>query len=148
MTEKLQSGFKLRRRLKTQKSQPDKNTAQTTVTANPLKILVTVVNRNKTEFYLDLIQSFDVNLQTVVLAKGTADANMLRYLGLTDAGKSVILSVVQQKKLPEALDALDKKFRTVKDGKGIAFTIPLTSVIGALLFGFLSNNKSVVKEDK
>ena len=56
MTEKLQSGFKLRRRLKTQKSQPDKNTAQTTVTANPLKILVTVVNRNKTEFYLDLIQ--------------------------------------------------------------------------------------------
>lgn len=118
------------------------------MTANPLKILVTVVNRNKTEFYLDLIQSFDVNLQTVVLAKGTADANMLRYLGLTDAGKSVILSVVQQKKLPEALEALDKKFRTVKDGKGIAFTIPLTSVIGALLFGFLSNNKSVVKEDK
>ncbi|HIR66569.1 MAG TPA: hypothetical protein IAB94_00810 [Candidatus Coproplasma avicola] len=148
MTEKLQSGFKLRRRLKTQKSQPDKNATQTTVTANPLKILVTVVNRNKTEFYLDLIQSFDVNLHTVVLAKGTADANMLRYLGLTDAGKSVILSVVQQKKLPEALDALDKKFRTVKDGKGIAFTIPLTSVIGALLFGFLSNNKSVVKEDK
>ena len=148
MTEKLQTGFKLRRRLKTQKSQPDKNTTQTTVTANPLKILVTVVNRNKTEFYLDLIQSFDVNLQTVVLAKGTADANMLRYLGLTDAGKSVILSVVQQKKLPEALEALDKKFRTVKDGKGIAFTIPLTSVIGALLFGFLSNNKSVVKEDK
>ena len=148
MTEKLQSGFKLRRRLKTQKSQPDKNATQTTVTANPLKILVTVVNRNKTEFYLDLIQSFDVNLQTVVLAKGTADANMLRYLGLTDAGKSVILSVVQQKKLPEALDALDKKFRTVKDGKGIASTIPLTSVIGALLFGFLSNNKSVVKEDK
>ena len=148
MTEKLQSGFKLRRRLKTQKSQPDKNATQTTVTANPLKILVTVVNRNKTEFYLDLIQSFAVNLHTVVLAKGTADANMLRYLGLTDAGKSVILSVVQQKKLPEALDALDKKFRTVKDGKGIAFTIPLTSVIGALLFGFLSNNKSVVKEDK
>ena len=148
MTEKLQSGFKLRRRLKTQKSQPDKNATQTTVTANPLKILVTVVNRTLAEFYLDLIQSFDVNLQTVVLAKGTADANMLRYLGLTDAGKSVILSVVQQKKLPEALDALDKKFRTVKDGKGIAFTIPLTSVIGALLFGFLSNNKSVVKEDK
>lgn len=148
MTEKLQTEFKLRRRLKTQKSQPDKNATQTTVTANPLKILVTVVNRNKTEFYLDLIQSFDVNLQTVVLAKGTADANMLRYLGLTDAGKSVILSVVQQKKLPEALETLDKKFRTVKDGKGIAFTIPLTSVIGALLFGFLSNNKSVVKEDK
>ena len=83
-----------------------------------------------------------------MLAEGTADANMLRYLGLTDTSKSVILSVVQQNRLPEALDMLDRKFRTVRDGKGIAFTIPLTSVIGTLLFGFLSNNKSVVREEK
>ena len=119
-----------------------------TVTANPLKLLVTVVNRSKTEFYADLIQSFDVNLQAVVLAEGTADANMLKYLGLTDTSKSVILSVVQSNRLPDALYVLDNKFKTVKDGKGIAFTIPLTSVIGALIFGFLSNNKSVVKEEK
>lgn len=119
-----------------------------TVTSNPLKLLVTVVNRSKTEFYADLIQSFDVNLQAVVLAQGTADANMLRYLGLTDTSKVVILSVVQTEKLPDVLYILDEKFKTVRDGKGIAFTIPLTSVIGKLLFGFLSNNKSVVKEEK
>lgn len=119
-----------------------------TVTSNPLKLLVTVINRSKTEFYADLIQSFDVNLQAIVLAEGTADANMLKYLGLTDTSKSVILSVVQTEKLADALDALDNKFKTVRDGKGIAFTIPLTSVIGKLLFGFLSNNRSVVKEDK
>ena len=119
-----------------------------TVTSNPLKLLMTVINRSKTEFYADLIQSFDVNLQAVVLAEGTADANMLKYLGLTDTDKSVILSVIQREKLTDALEMLDKKFRTVKDGKGIAFTIPLTSVIGKLLFGFLSNNKSFVKEEK
>ncbi len=118
------------------------------VVTNPLKLLVTIVNRSKTEFYADLIQSFDVNLQSIVLAQGTADANMLRYLGLTNTEKSVILSVVQTEKLPDALDTLDEKFKTVKDGKGIAFTMPLTSVIGKLLFGFLSNNRSVLKEEK
>ena len=140
---------RLRRRIsRSAKAEAKQAPRSNTVTANPLKLLVTVINRSKTEFYADLIQSFDVNLQAIVLAEGTADANMLRSLGLTDTSKSVILSVVQQNRLPEALDMLDRKFRTVRDGKGIAFTIPLTSVIGTLLFGFLSNNKSVVREEK
>ena len=140
---------RLRRRIsRSAKAEAKQAPRSNTVTANPLKLLVTVINRSKTEFYADLIQSFGVNLQAIVLAEGTADANMLRYLGLTDTSKSVILSVVQQNRLPEALDMLDRKFRTVRDGKGIAFTIPLTSVIGTLLFGFLSNNKSVVREEK
>lgn len=50
------------------------------VTSNPLKLLVTVVNRNKAEYYADFLQSFEVNLQMTVLAEGTADANMLKYL--------------------------------------------------------------------
>lgn len=119
-----------------------------TVMSNRLEMLVTVVGRNKAEYYVDLIQSFDVNMQVIALADGTADAKTMRYLGLTDSGKSVIFSVIQENKLPDALHTLEEKFNAVKGGKGIAFTIPLTSVIGTLLFGFLSNNKTVVKEDK
>lgn len=118
-----------------------------TVTSNRLELLVTVVSRSKGEYYADLIQSFDVNLQVLALANGTADAKTLRYLGLTDSEKSVIFSVIQQNKLPDALNTLDEKFKTVKGGKGIAYTIPLTSVVGKLIFGFLSNNKTFVKEE-
>lgn len=121
--------------------------APNTVTSNKLEMLVTVVSRNKGEYYADLIQSFDVNLQVIALANGTADLKTLRYLGLTDTEKSVIFSIIQQDKLPDALGALEEKFKTVKGGKGIAYTIPLTSVIGTLLFGFLSNNRTVVKEE-
>lgn len=117
------------------------------VTSNRLKMLVTVVSRNKGEYYADLIQSFDVNLQVVALANGTADAKTLRYLGLTDTEKCVIFSIIQEEKLSDALSTLDEKFKTVKGGKGIAYTIPLTSVVGKLIFGFLSNNKTVVKEE-
>lgn len=119
-----------------------------TVTSNRLKLMITVVNRNKTDFYADLIQSFDVNMQVIALAKGTADAKTLRLMGLADSDKSVILSVIQENKLQDALDTLSDKFKTVRDGNGIAFTVPLTSVIGTRLFGFLSNNKSIVKEEK
>lgn len=119
-----------------------------TVTQNRLELMVTVVNRNKTEFYADLIQSFDVNMQVIALAEGTADANTLRYLGLSNSDKSVIFSVIQENKLQDAMYVLGEKFKTVRGGNGIAFTIPFTSVIGTLLYGFLSNNKTIVKEEK
>ena len=116
------------------------------VTSNRLKLLVTIVGRNKAEFYADLIQSFDVNMQMIALATGTANERMLGLLGLTDNEKAVLFSVIREEKINDALHVLGEKFKTIKDGKGVAFTIPLTSVIGTLIYGFLSNNRTVVKE--
>ncbi len=117
-----------------------------TVSSNRLEMLVTVIARNKAEYYMDLIQSFNVNMQVMALAQGTADAKTMRYLGLTDSDKSVIFSIIQENKIPDALAALEEKFASLKGGKGIAFTVPLASVIGKLLFGFLSDNRTFVKE--
>ena len=117
-------------------------------TAEKLELLVTVVGRNKAEYYVDVIQSFDVNLQVSVLSRGTANAKMMELLGLTDTEKTVIFSIIQEKKIPKAVEVLDNKFNTIKGGKGIAFTIPLSSVIGTLIYGFLSNNRTTVKEEK
>lgn len=120
-----------------------------TVKSNRLKLLVTIVNRSKADYYLDLIQSFNVNMQMVALANGTANAKMLGLLGLSDNNeKAVIFSVIKEEKIPAALAELDKKFNSIKDGKGISFTVALTSVIGALIYGFLSDNRLMVKEGK
>lgn len=108
-----------------------------------LKLLVTVVNRNKTEFYLDFISGFQVNFQTAVLGQGTARSETLHLLGLEDSDKGVIFSVVREEKAEEVLNALDEKFHTVRKGKGIAFTIPLSSVIGVAIYRFLSDNRTV-----
>lgn len=121
----------------------EKKTAENknTVVSNRLELLVTIVGRKKVEYYADLIQSLDVNLQLIAHGRGTADAKMLVYLGLADSEKSVIFSVIQQSKIDDAMNMLDEKFRTIKDGKGVAFTVPLTSVIGSLIYRFLSNNR-------
>lgn len=118
------------------------------VKSNKLKLLITIVARKKAEYFTDLIQSFDVNMQMVVMAEGTANAKMLGLLGFLDNEKAVILSVIQESKIPDTLNTLESKFQTIRDGKGIAFTVPLTSVIGTLIYGFLSNNKMTVKESK
>ena len=118
--------------------------APNTVTSNRLELLVTVVGRSKAEYYEDLILSFDVNMQVPALA----NEKMLSLLGLSDNEKSVIFSVIQQEKIPKAVRMLEEKFKTIKGGKGIAYTIPLSSLIGKLIFGFLSNNRTVQEENK
>ncbi|MBQ2768503.1 MAG: hypothetical protein IJF44_00810 [Clostridia bacterium] len=107
-----------------------------------LKLLITVVNRNKTEFYVDFLSAFDINFQTSVLAQGTARSETLYMLGLEDSDKSVIFSVLREDKAAEAMQALDEKFHTLKNGKGIAFTVPMSSVIGAAIYRFFSNHQS------
>lgn len=137
-----------KKEIKQRVAQKVKPAAPNTVTTNRLKLLITVVARNKAEYYVDLIQSFDVNMQMIALAEGTANAKMLGLLGLTDSEKAVIFGVIQESKIPDAMNTLDEKFRTIKDGKGVACTVPLTSVIGTLIYGFLSNNRLTVKESK
>ena len=39
------------------------------------------------------------------------------------------------------INCLEEKFATIKNGKGISFAVPLSSVIGVNLFQFLSNNR-------
>ncbi len=106
-----------------------------------LKILVTVIDRRKAEFYMDFLTQFEVNFQTAVLAQGTARSETLYMLGLEDSDKSVIFSTVREDRATEALHALEEKFHTIKNGKGIAFTIPMSSVIGVAIYRFLSNHR-------
>ncbi len=105
-----------------------------------LKLLCTVVNRSKANFYLDKLEEYEVNFQTVLYGAGTADSRMLGYIGLSETDKAVILSVIREDKVGAALAMLEEKFSRVKNGKGVAFTIPFGSVMGVHTYCFLSNS--------
>lgn len=120
--------------------------AKETPAPGKLMLLFTVVNRKKAEFYADLIQSFDVNMQLTLAASGTADRETLGLLGLTESEKSVIISVIAEEKVPSALKALENRFKTVKNGKGIAYTVPMSAVIGVSAYRFLANVKDQMPE--
>ena len=116
-----------------------KPAAEKPIAPQKLKLLFTVVNRKKAEFYADFLQSFEVNMQLTLAARGTASSETLSLLGITDSEKSVIISVIKEEKAPMALAALEEKFLSIKNGKGIAYTVPLTSAIGVAVYQFLAN---------
>ena len=104
-----------------------------------LKLLFTIVNREKTELYTALIQGFNVNMQLSTAARGTASREIMQMLGLSDKNKSLIVSVIREDTEDMLLRFLDEKRHTIKNGKGIAFTVSMSSVIGVAVYLFLGN---------
>ena len=105
-----------------------------------LKLLFTVVERPKAEFYLDVLSQYDVNCQLVVPGLGTAHSDLVNLLGL-NMHKAVLVSVVREDMVDAVMRCLEQKFATIRGGKGIAFAVPMSSVIGVNLYQFLSNNR-------
>ena len=124
----------------------DKKTYAKNIAPEKLELLVAIVNAQKVRYYTNLIQSSEANLQLVVQASGTSEKAIMNYLGLNQDTRQAIFSVVRQDKVKDLLELLDEKFSTLKDGGGIAVTVPLSSIIGALTYGFLSNDKSTIKQ--
>ena len=105
-----------------------------------LKLLITVVDRAKGEFYLDVISQFHVNCQMAMPGLGTAATDLVELLGL-NLHKAVLFSVVREDLVDPILNTLENKFAAIKNGKGIAFAVPLSSVIGVNMYQFLSDNR-------
>ncbi len=109
-----------------------------------LELLITIVEKNKSEFYADLIQSYEVNFQLTMPARGTAKADILDYLGVADTDKAVIFSVVRSDKLDDLTYMLGQKFRKIRGGKGVAVSVPFSSIIGTSVYAFLCNATNTV----
>ena len=99
-------------------------------------------------FYVDLLEQFEVNVQMVMYGKGTANTQMLALLGLIESDKSVIISYIREDRVKDALDTLEEKFHKVKNGKGIAYTVSLDSIIGVSMYQLLSTDRTIKEGEK
>ena len=122
-----------------------KNSKKVQATSNltapqKIKLLFTIVERVKVDFYLDVLEGYEVNFQTVVYGNGTAPNELLGMLGITSDDKALILSVIKEEKERDILYSYKEKYFKTRHGKGIAFTVPISSMIGVMAYQFLSNN--------
>ncbi len=102
-----------------------------------VKLLFLVVQPQKAEYYSDLLQAHTVNLIMQCQGRGTAPTQIAEMLGIADDDRAVLIGTLRGDKEQEILRLLEGRFKTIKNGKGIAFTVPMSSVIGATFYQFL-----------
>ena len=103
-----------------------------------LKMMMIIIDRNKTEKLLLKLEEVGVNFTHVFRAEGTAQSEVLEMLGIGHPEKSVILSTLTKETVIKVKDILTTDFDILKKGNGIAFTIPISSVGGPASLQILS----------
>ena len=112
------------------------------------ELIICIVDEGFADNVMEAAKECGARGGTVIHAKGTANKELLTLMGLASTDRAVIFSVVREDKIPKLLASLEHKFKTIKNGKGIAYTVPLSSLIGVSAFAFLCNNRKLLEESK
>ena len=111
-------------------------------------LMTTIVDRKIVKKYLELYQENKLQVMFISLGFGTANNEVLDYLGLESTEKAVALSVIEEHTWLTVKKQLEKKLHIDAPGGGIAFTTPLSSVGGKKALQFLIENDNYQKEEE
>ena len=93
--------------------------AEKKFTPQKLKIIITIVNRGKGQFFYDQIENCGVNMQMMLNGEGTAPYNLDNLWGLAHTERDIIFSFVPEDRVKKILKLLESKFETVRNGDGL-----------------------------
>ena len=74
-----------------------------------------------------ICSKYKLSFNTIVHADGTASEGILNFLGLRKTEKNLLLSIISSYEEKEIMSYLKNEFKINEIGKGIAFTVPLSS---------------------
>ena len=95
---------------------------------NGIKMIVIITEGNKGIKLIHMLQNYGVYYCNMVRGKGTANKEVLDFLGIGETEKDLIFALFDEARIQEVLDFLNNDKEFVGGRKGIAFTISLDSI--------------------
>lgn len=96
------------------------------------KLLITVVDYIKEKQLTDMYLEHHIPLSFVTHGHGTANSEILDYLGLGETKKNVTFSIVAENHIENIFSLLEHKMHLNHHGNGVAFTLPLSCISNVL----------------
>ncbi len=106
-----------------------------------LKMLCVIVNRNQGQFFVDSFLDQNVAVAFDVYGRGTAPREIYDIIGMSDNKKELVIALIKESDLDKVLNIIKTRFSVSKAAKGVAFTIPVDSMAGVVMYKFLTNNR-------
>ena len=92
-----------------------------------LKLIMIIAAKPLENKYLDVLKKYKVKFKAITYGEGTASSSLLNYFGLNEVEKAVIFAVAPSITSKHILRYIKSKLKIDEPGKGISFTIPLSS---------------------
>ena len=106
-----------------------------------LRFLVTITNRGQGEEFVELYNEHGLPIVLNCMGNGTASNEVLDCFGIEKTEKDVIFTITNIEIAKSIIHDLTYKMGIDLPGRGIAFTIPLSSIAGKDLFKYLSGEE-------
>lgn len=103
-----------------------------------IKLVVAIVERGKGAKIREACDKVHCAFHLSFMGKGTAPTRVLEYLGLANADKDIIFSVVPEPFVEPVLESLRTELELNQKGGGIAFSVPISSIGGPVTLRMMS----------
>ena len=112
---------------------------RTDIKIKKLLMHITIVPSEQGPTINKLFKSLGVSCQFTQRGRGTASKKVREILGVEDNHKELIFSLVPEDLVPKMNLELEAFFAANDRNKGIAFTIPLESIMSVRVYNFLAD---------
>ena len=92
-----------------------------------LNLLFIIANQSDEDKVLKNIKKYNIGFKYIMYGEGTASSSLLEYFGLNDEKKFILMLILPVVLCKNIMIKLKKTVNMDDYGKGIAFSIPLTS---------------------
>lgn len=108
-------------------------------------LFVAVASRGQGEKIATYCAGCGGKIRLIALGRGTASQDILNYLGLGDSKKDVVFCTASRPAAQKMLDGMRRRFSMKNPGEGIAFTVPVSSVVGRVSFDLLFGEEGMIR---
>lgn len=107
----------------------------------PLKFLFVIVNQYQGNFFVDAFKELGLSAAFISYGKGTATDDLKHILGIGEDKKDVVMCLVRAEDIEKYLKICRERFSVSQAAKGIAFAIPVDSMISVFAYKFISDTR-------
>lgn len=97
------------------------------------QLVLIIIDRTQVQRVIQALTHFEVRYYDVIFARGTVRSRWLKYLGLDDTERAILLIPYLGEDIERFLDDLDTALFLHKPGNGIAFAMDTDCVYGCTL---------------
>lgn len=95
------------------------------------EVILAIVDEGFADDVMDVAREQGARGGTIINARGVARADAAEFFGITvHAEKEIVMIVVPKKIKDNILNAIYKEMGMAKKAKGIAFSMPITDILG------------------